>query len=100
MPTKKPRITFAISEEELSLIETFRIDHEIKNQSQAILSLLALGIEKTKGLSDVLPPKKEQTLSPAALRVAAAYDRADERARQMVDLTLEPFMKKQEAKTG
>ncbi len=38
------------------------------------------------------------SLSEAALRIAAAYDRADERARQVVDLTLEPFMDKHQSK--
>lgn len=39
--------------------------------------------------------------SAEALRVAAAYDRADERTKQIVDLALDPFTeKRREAKTG
>lgn len=47
MPTNKPRVTFALSEGQLERLEDYRIDQRIKNQSQAILSLIE------KGLSDI-----------------------------------------------
>lgn len=61
MPTKKPRVTFAISEEQLATVETYQQENRIKNQSQAILSLI------DKGLSDFLPQDKEKAPPPDAV---------------------------------
>lgn len=44
MPTDKPRVTFAISEEKLAELESYRYENKIKNQSQAILSLIDKGL--------------------------------------------------------
>lgn len=91
MPTKKPRVTFALSEDELARIEEYRAKNNIKNQSQAILALIRNGSQKLLAAS---LNEKAPSLSDEAMRVAAAYDRADDRAKQVVDLTLEPFMEK------
>lgn len=63
MPTDKPRVTFAISEEKLAALESYRYDNKIKNQSQAILSLI------DKGLSS-LESGKAQKNSPSAAEAA------------------------------
>ncbi len=44
MPTDKPRVTFTISQERLSEVEAYRFDNKIKNQTQAILSLIEKGL--------------------------------------------------------
>lgn len=44
MPTDKPRVTFAISEDKLAELESYRYENKIKNQSQAILSLIDKGL--------------------------------------------------------
>lgn len=53
MPTKKPRVTFAISEEQLAIVEAYQQENKLKNQSKAIIALIE------KGLSDFLPQDKE-----------------------------------------
>lgn len=45
MPTEKPRVTITMSNEQLKKIEAFRYDNKIKNQTQAILSLIENGFE-------------------------------------------------------
>lgn len=57
MPTKKPRVTFAISEDRLSEVEAYQSANKIKNQSQAILALIE------KGLSDFIPDEIKKTPS-------------------------------------
>ncbi len=47
MPTDKPRITFALDSETLQAIEDYKFKHRIKNQSQAILSLIEIGMDAT-----------------------------------------------------
>lgn len=45
MPTEKPRLTFALSEELREQINEYQFTHRVKNQSQAIISLLNMGID-------------------------------------------------------
>ena len=45
MPTDKPRISFALSEELLRQVDEYRFSHRVKNQSQAIIQLMEKGLE-------------------------------------------------------
>ena len=45
LPTDKPRITITMTEEEFERIEAYRFETRQKNQTQAILSLVRLGLE-------------------------------------------------------
>ena len=58
MPTDKPRITFALDERLLSEIDSYKFKHRIKNQSQAIISLIEKGF-------DSLAADRETKNSPA-----------------------------------
>lgn len=79
MPTEKPRVTFTISKERLSELEAYQHDNKIKNQTQAILSLIE------KGLSDFEPTiKKSPSLSDEAMKVARDYQGLDRWGRQVV----------------
>lgn len=44
MPTEKPRVTITMSEEQRERIETYQFDNKLKNQTQAILSLIEKGM--------------------------------------------------------
>lgn len=68
MPTEKPRITFMISEERLAELETYRFDNKIKNQSQAIISLIE------KGLSSLEAEKAAKTKNPPGAAEAEPGD--------------------------
>lgn len=80
MPTEKPRVTFTISKEQLSELESYRFEHRYKNQTQAILSLI------DKGLSDLeTGSKKAPSYSDGALKLADDYDnRLDSWGRQAI----------------
>ena len=43
MPTDKPRVTITMTEDELKRIEAYRYGNKLKNQTQAILSLIKCG---------------------------------------------------------
>ena len=45
MPTDNPRITFTVSEEMKEQINEYQFTNRIKNQSQAILSLIKAGMD-------------------------------------------------------
>lgn len=68
MPTDKPRVTFAISEEKLAELEAYRYENKMKNQTQAILSLI------DKGLS-ALEPGKVDGIKNAPLYLSEAEER-------------------------
>lgn len=84
MPTEKPRVTITMTEEQLRQIEDYRFNNKIKNQTQAILSLVEKGIdelerrdaEKQKIPPSFVPPKPEEE-SQSELRIfATALERA------------------------
>lgn len=45
MPTEKPRISFALSDELLSRVDEYRFDNRIKNRTQAVIQLMNKGLE-------------------------------------------------------
>lgn len=49
MPTSNPRITFTVSEELMKQIDEYRFKHRIRNQTQAIVSLINVGLASLSG---------------------------------------------------
>lgn len=84
MPTEKPRVTFTISKERLSELEAYQHDNKIKNQTQAILSLIE------RGLSDFEPAaRRAPSLPEEALQLARDYAGLDPHGRRVVRLVAE-----------
>ena len=46
MPTEKPRLTIPVTDEERKRIEDYWHEHKMKNQTQAILSLVKIGLNE------------------------------------------------------
>ena len=46
MPTERPRVTITVTEEHLKEIEAYRYGNKMKNQTQAILSLVRSGLDE------------------------------------------------------
>ena len=63
MPTDKPRITFTLDEATLKAIDDYKFKHRIKNQSQAILSLIDIGLEAITNEAN----EKEKSSAPEGL---------------------------------
>ena len=68
MPTNNPRVSFALSVDLLKQIDEFRYSNRIKNQTQAIITLINRGLELLNGA---------QGLPPADARLLATYHAAD-----------------------
>lgn len=60
MPTEKPRFTITISDELSKQVDDYKFRHRIKNQTQAIISLIEKGFDALQG--DL--PQKEKTPAP------------------------------------
>lgn len=56
VPIEKPRVTITMTEEQLAQIEEYGFRNKIKNQTQAILSLIEKGIDVISG--DIIEPIK------------------------------------------
>ena len=74
MPTMNPRITFTVSEETMKAIDDYKFSHRMKNQTQAILSLIDIGF---KVLEDKEPIEPTEKLSDEDRQVLDAYHAAD-----------------------
>lgn len=59
MPTEKPRVTITMTEEQLAQIEGYRYGNKMKNQTQAILSLIEKGM-------DVLETEASESIKKAS----------------------------------
>lgn len=79
MPTKKPRVTFALPEDTYQMVEQYRYDSRIKNQTQAILSLINAGLEDVEGKI-----KKAPSMSDEAKKIAEIYDSLDAHGKKVV----------------
>lgn len=91
MPTNKPRVTFMISQEKLSEVESYRFDNRIKNQSQAILSLIEKGLESLESGSKTAP-----SLSDEAMKLAKDYEGLDRYGKKQVRTTADIEMERME----
>lgn len=87
MPTNKPRVTFALSEGQLERLEDYRIDQRIKNQSQAILSLIEKGLSdiKKNGTTYDEPPEEKRRLD----ELVKKYRLLDPYGKEAVDCVLD-----------
>lgn len=86
MPTKNPRITFMVSKDMMDRIEEYKFSNRMKNQTQAILSLINIGIKELTG-EELEPPKEE--ISHEEKRVLRAYRNADPNAQRFALQLLE-----------
>lgn len=75
MPTLNPRITFTVTEETMKAIDEYRFSHRLRNQTQAILSLIDLGFKVLDGDEPVVDLTEK--LTDEDRRVLNAYYAAE-----------------------
>ena len=75
MPTLNPRITFTVTEETMKAIDEYRFSHRLRNQTQAILSLIDLGFKVLDGDEPVVDLTEK--LSDEDRQVLNAYHAAE-----------------------
>lgn len=72
MPTEKPRLTITVTEEQLCEIEKYRYGKRMKNQTQAILSLIRMGLDET-GKADIVEIKKAPVTAMSDTRAVQIF---------------------------
>ena len=88
MPTINPRITFTVSEEMLKRIDAYRFDNRIKNQTQAIVSLIDIGLAS---LNNGGKEPLDYSITDEEMHVVEAYRYADKKIRDAALNMLESY---------
>ena len=86
MPTKMPRVTFAISQEELDRVEMFQKANNIKNQSQAVIQLIRMGFNDSGKENAAISHTEQPTVEPIDRLTAVVEKLTPDQARFMVQL--------------
>lgn len=86
MSTDRPRFSISVSNAMLKDIVDYQSDQKIATKSGAIQRLIRMGIEELKASQKILP--LELSLSEEALRIGQAFDRAGDREKELVRLSL------------
>lgn len=73
MATENPRITFTLSEEMRKRIDEYRFDNRIRNQTQAIVALINIGLKELCANTTEQKPY----ISKEEEKVLSAYRAAD-----------------------
>jgi hypothetical protein len=91
VPTEKPRVTITMTEQELNLINDYRFQHKIKNQTQAILSLVEKGFEALQSdlPYNIAPPPSAGDLTSSEAVHIKKYRALDDEGRGRVDNVLD-----------
>lgn len=83
MPTEKPRITITMSADQLAKVEQYRFENRCKNQTQAILALIKMGLDDAPDLAETLQP------SSSELEIIKKYRGLDDRGRKHIDVVID-----------
>lgn len=92
MPTTNPRITFTVSEELMKEIDEYRFKHRMKNQTQAIVSLINIGLESFMEK----PAQPEAMFTEDEVHLINDYRCVNPIAQEIVRTTLSSQAQKQE----
>lgn len=91
MPTKNPRVSFALTDELLREIDEYRYTNRIKNQTQAIISLINRGLEVLAGTYT-----EPQKLSLDEEQLIAEYRAAPQEIKAAAHNILFPYLERPE----
>lgn len=91
MPTKNPRLTFTVSDELMQKITDHQFQNRLKNQTQAIVSLINRGLD---ALSDE-PIGQIPKFTEDEIQLIAEYRDAAPMARDMARTTLQSYPAKE-----
>ena len=90
MPTDKPRITITMTPEQQQRIDNYRFENRLKNQTQAILSLVEAGladleeeVKKSPDTADAAPGEIHE-LSPIMSVLYNAMDQLNDQGQEKV----------------
>lgn len=93
MPTDKPRFTITVDPELMQQIEDFRYSHRIKNQTQAVISLMELGLKEIIKDIPLSTPAPADPYSPDEHQLIEDYRSLNKQGQEYIRQTM--YMAKQ-----
>ena len=97
MPTDKPRLTFTADEETFKRIDDYRYKYRLKNQTQAIISLIELGLNSLDPNAPISKPS--ETIPAGIKKIAKDYDSLDSHGKRLVQIVVKEEKKRIAAQT-
>lgn len=92
MATEKPRFTITLEPETFDQVLNFKKNNGIATQSGAIQRLVERGIQDLISSNNLTSTKKAPSLSDEAMKVAVAFDKADEDHKEIVRTALSKYL--------
>ncbi len=102
MSTDKPRFTITVDPDLMQEIEDYRYNHRIKNQTQAVVSLMQRGLQEIIEKEFRQKPQEVEEYSPDELQLIADYREFSAEGKEKIreyaaDLKDNPKYKKRDA---
>lgn len=93
MPTDKPRFTITVDPALMQEIEDYRYNHRIKNQTQAVISLMQRGLQEIMETEFSQPQQPVEQYSADEQQLITDYRSLNEQGQEYIRQTM--YMAKQ-----
>ena len=93
MPTEKPRFTITVDPALMQEIEDYRYNHRIKNQTQAVISLMQRGLQEIMETEFSQPQQPVEQYSADKQQLIDEYRSLNEQGQEYIRQTM--YMAKQ-----
>lgn len=93
MPTDKPRFTITVDPALMQEIEDYRYNHRIKNQTQAVISLMQRGLQEIMETEFSQPQQPVEQYSADEQQLITDYRSLNEQGQEYIRQTI--YMAKQ-----
>lgn len=93
MPTDKPRFTITVDPALMQKIEDYRYNHRIKNQTQAVISLMQRGLQEIMETEFSQPQQPVEQYSADETQLIDDYRSLNEQGQEYIRQTM--YMAKQ-----
>ena len=93
MPTDKPRFTITVDPALMQEIEDYRYNHRIKNQTQAVISLMQRGLQEIMETEFSQPQQPVEQYSADEQQLIDDYHSLNEQGQEYIRQTM--YMAKQ-----
>ena len=97
MPTDKYRTSISLDADLYAKLENYRYSNRFKNQTQAIISLIELGLNTLDASAPIIKPS--QMFSTVTQKVAKDYDSLDSHGKRLVQVVVKEEKKRIAAQT-
>ena len=89
MPTNNPRFSISLPDDLYKAVDDYKFTHRCKNQTQAIISLITMGLaEISRGVEPPVPAKPEFEVSSVERQLVQDFRALNRQGRQYILQTM------------